>query len=218
MDANKDPAKGLGNGPDKAPDKAPGNGTGKGAGKLHRFFIALVPPEPIHAYANEIQQYFWEQYNSRKALNSPPHITLQPPFDWPEAEVERLMAALADFTADCQGVAISLPGFAAFPPRVIYIDVVRTPELMALHTALTTFMESQLGIVDKRARHRPFKPHMTVAFRDLKPAAFRKAWPEFKDKPLQYEFKAQALVLLRHNGQRWEIYQQFALDTTCPDI
>jgi 2'-5' RNA ligase len=186
------------------------------APKLHRFFIALVPPEPIQAYARTVQQDFWERYRSRKALNSPPHITLQPPFNWPETNIEPLLTSLKEFSQAWAEVAISLNGFAAFPPRVIYLDVVKSPELMALQTALMTFLETHLKIVDPHSRHRPFKPHLTVAFRDLKPAAFRKAWPEFQDQSVELAFIAQALTLLRHNGQRWEIYRQFDFGANHP--
>lgn len=178
-----------------------------------RFFIALLPPEPIRTCITEIQQYFCDRYHSKAALRSPPHITLQPPFEWPPATLPGLSAGLAAFAQKWAPIPITLRGFAAFPPRVIYIDVAPAPALMTLKPALATFMTEQFEIIDAKAKHRAFKPHLTVAFRDLKPGAFRKAWPEFEHQPLEFEFTAAALTLLQHNGRRWNTLEQYAFQS-----
>jgi 2'-5' RNA ligase len=46
------------------------------------FFIALLPPLEVQEIATKIKLEFAEIYNSRAALKSPPHVTLQPPFRW----------------------------------------------------------------------------------------------------------------------------------------
>ena len=51
------------------------------------YFIALLPPVEVAEEVTEIKQFFARNYNSRAALKSPPHVTLQPPFAW---EVDRL--------------------------------------------------------------------------------------------------------------------------------
>ncbi|MEO0455249.1 MAG: 2'-5' RNA ligase family protein [Cyanobacteria bacterium P01_A01_bin.114] len=181
------------------------------AGKQLRFFIALVPPQPIQDYANQVKQYFAQRYNSRKALNSPPHITLQPPFDWPVARLPEICEGMALFAETQPDFGVAIAGFAAFPPQVIYMNVVHSAELAATKLALMDFMETRFGILNLKERNRPFKPHLTVAFRDLKPATFRQAWPEFQDKAVYFQFMARYLTLLQHNGQRWIIQSQYAL-------
>lgn len=52
---------------------------------------------------------------------------------------------------------------------------------------------------------------MTVAFRDLTKTAFNRAWPEFRNQSLALDFTAQTITLLRHDGQRWQIYQDYPL-------
>lgn len=178
-----------------------------------RFFIALVPPPEIQASVNQIKHYFKEHYDSSKALNSPPHITLQAPFNWPNGQdLEELTAGLQEFSQSKGKVAIALRNFGAFPPKVIYVDVVHTPGLMTLQRELSAFMKARYGFTDRRYSN--FCPHMTVAFRDLKKAAFLQAWPEFKQKTLEFDFMAQALTLLRHNGQNWQIHQSYPLNKT----
>ncbi len=175
---------------------------------LQRFFIALVPPPEIQASVNDVKHYFEKHYNSRKALNSPPHVTLQAPFTWPnQKNLDELTEGLRRFAQGRKGVAISLRNFGAFPPRVIYVDVLKSPGLMMLQKDLSAFMQTHYGIIDRR--YASFCPHMTVAFRDLSKSAFHQAWPEFEQKTVQHDFLAQNLTLLRHDGQRWQIYQDY---------
>ncbi|MEH2269094.1 MAG: 2'-5' RNA ligase family protein [Nostoc sp.] len=178
---------------------------------MSRFFIALVPPQDIQDYTNQIKQYFADRYFSSGALKSPPHITLQPPFEWADANLPLLEASLKEFASGQQPVAIPLRGFDAFVPRVIYIDVVRSQELLTLQANLMAYTESNLGIVDKASQTRPFAPHMTVAFRDLTKQNFKAAWPEFEKRQLHFEFTANQITLLLHDGKRWNIKSEFGL-------
>lgn len=173
------------------------------------FFVALLPPLDIQDYATQIKQYFAENYDSRAALKSPPHITLQPPFKWLDADVPLLEECLRTFASRRATVPIILDGFAAFPPRVIYINVLRTPELLELQTELMAAMETMLGITDPVSKTRPYAPHMTVAFKDLTKQNFKAAWTEIQQRQLQFEFIATQLTLLIHDGKRWNVKSEF---------
>lgn len=173
------------------------------------YFIALLPPQEIQDYANGVKQYFASRYNSRHAQKSPPHITLQAPFEWDRQSVTVLEESLADFAAQRPGISISLSGFGAFPPRVIYIDVVRTPELLALQSDLMQHMMRELGIVDLMVKQRAYAPHMTVAFKDLTKQNFKAAWPEFERQSVQFEFTANYVTLLVHECGRWHVSAEF---------
>ena len=174
-----------------------------------RFFIALLPPQAIRDYANEVKHYFATHYGSHQAQKSPPHITLQPPFEW-ASDQSQLEQGLREFTRVAP-VPVALEGFSAFPPRVIYINVLKTPELLTLQKQLMDYSEVRFGIVDRASKNRPFAPHMTVAFRDLTEQNFSAAWQEFRDRSLHFEFVAKELTLLVHNGQRWTIAAEFPL-------
>jgi 2'-5' RNA ligase len=176
-----------------------------------RFFIALLPPQQIQDFANGIKQHFADRYNSCAAQKYPPHITLQPPFDWTTNDLPRLAQYLSEFALARSPVPITLQGFGAFQPRVIYMDVLKTAELLTLQQELIIGIESTLGIVHPQANSHPFVPHLTVAFRDLTPQNFKVAWPEFQSRSLFFEFIATHLTLLIHNGQYWNIYQHFSL-------
>lgn len=173
-----------------------------------RFFIALLPPLAIQDYANEIKEYFAQHHNSRGAQNSPPHITLQPPFEWQLDEQAVLEQALTSFAKTQTPVPISLNGFGAFPPRVIYLNVLKTPELLSLQQDLSRYCEASLGIINS-SQHRAFIPHLTVAFRDLTKDQFCAAWDDFETRQVEYQFSASQLTLLIHDGNRWNVGREF---------
>ncbi|MFB2937265.1 2'-5' RNA ligase family protein [Aerosakkonemataceae cyanobacterium BLCC-F154] len=173
------------------------------------FFIALLPPVSIQEEVNQIKQHFSDRYASSHAQKSPPHITLQAPFEWNREPVEVLEACLSEFASDRSQVPITLSGFAAFAPRVIFVNVLKTPELLNLQADLANHLKTTLGIVDERSQGRPFSPHITVAFKDLTKQNFKAAWPEFQDKPFQSEFIANQLTLLIHRNGRWNIFKEF---------
>lgn len=173
------------------------------------YFIALLPPVEIQTEITQIKQEFAEHYGSRAALKSPPHVTLQPPFERSIEEISPLKACLREFAKTYTPIPMTLSGFGAFPPRVIYVNVVKTPELMTLQSGLATYLKTNLALVVDRNPAHPFVPHMTVAFRDLTPEAFKTAWPQFRDRSISVEFTASHLTLLRHQGQHWEIETEF---------
>ncbi len=182
-----------------------------------RFFLALLPPLEFQDYANTVRQLFSDRYDSRKAFNSPPHITLQPSFDWPEDEVESLVTALTDCARNYRPAPVCLLGFGSFPPHVIFINVLRTTELLLLQANLQADCLDRLGV--EAQIEREYMPHMTVAFRDLTEQNFQRAWPLFKQQALgvsnhgngAYHFMADRLVLLKHDGQRWQVFREIAI-------
>lgn len=176
------------------------------------FFIALLPPLEIQNYANEVKSYFDQHYASRHAFKSPPHITLQPPFRWELDRFSSLNESIVTFARSHFSIPITLDGFGAFPPRVIYINVERAEALRTLHRELIEHLETSIALVDPKEKSRPYAPHMTVAFRDLTKQNFKLAWQEFKERSLHFEFMATHLTLLKHDGQRWQIHTEYPLE------
>ncbi len=180
------------------------------AGSL--YFIALVPPQPLFDRAWEIKQYFAEEYNSRAGLKSPPHVTLHMPFRLKDRKLERLIDGLKETVSEINSFELSLNGFAAFAPRVIYIDVEKTAPLTRLYQLIRKQMQEILHAENADWKNRGFTPHMTVAFRDLKRARFEEAWKEFRNKPFSGKWDVHEVSLLKHNGKKWEAFKQFSLN------
>lgn len=176
-----------------------------------RFFMALLPPLAIQDYANEIKEYFAQNHNSRGAQNSPPHITLQSPFEWQLDEQAVLEKSLTSFAKTQTPVPIALNGFSAFEPRVIYLNVLNTPQLLSLQQDLSRDCETSLGITNP-SQHRGFVPHLTVAFQDLTKDQFYVAWEDFQNRQVEYQFVVPQLTLLIHDGKRWNVSAEFPFD------
>jgi 2'-5' RNA ligase len=174
------------------------------------LFIAFLPPQAIQEYATEVKQDFATRFGSCHALKSPPHITLQPPFKLIPEKTSTLERSLTKFARSQPPIPITLEGFSAFPPRVIYIHVDQTEPLLHIHENLLNHLGATFGEVIAKESH-PFTPHMTVAFRDLTQENFDRAWQDYQVRSLHFEFTVEQLTLLEHTGQKWVIQREFQL-------
>ena len=174
-----------------------------------RFFVALLPPSDVQTRVNEIKGVMRDRFNSKAAFRSPPHITLHAPFEWPVSAISRLQDSLSKFAYSQKPISITLEGFNAFAPHVIYIDVAQSAGLMTLQPKLLAHFESNIALVSKQDRKRSYVPHLTVAFRDLKPNMFRKAWAEFQRREFHADFTASQISLLTHNGKLWTVKESY---------
>lgn len=166
------------------------------------YFIALLPDSIIQEEVTAYKQTAHARFGSGHALKSPPHVTLVPPF-----RTERTAFSAIQAVADEQvAFPVDLRNFDRFGHRVIFVDVVPRPDLLACQQRLTVFCANQFGIPPDT---RPFHPHMTVAFKDLKRTAFPDAWAYFSTQVYERTFTANAFTLLAHTGQHWTIEQTF---------
>ncbi len=175
------------------------------------YFISLIPPEPFREQAWKLKEYFRDTYNSKASLNSPPHITLCPPFVLSSTE-EELVEALTQKAEGFNPFEVCLQNFGAFPPRVIYIDVEPQPVMNVLQTELKRLVPRFAEKDNRWKTEGSYHPHMTLAFRDLEKQQFREAWKEFNERELSYCWLAESFTLLRHNGKHWEEKQQIELN------
>lgn len=178
------------------------------------WFIALLPPADLSQEITAIKQDFSDRYRSRAALKSPPHITLYPPFTWPETTIAQVRSTLASFAQTRSAFPIQLQGYGAFAPRVIYIHVEPTLALTQVHQDLLNVLDRSLQLRNARETQRPYRPHLTIAFRDLSRSSFEQAWPAYRDRPFQAEFLATHLTLLYHTRQRWMVDRTFPFQPT----
>jgi 2'-5' RNA ligase len=167
------------------------------------YFLGLLPPVEIQSEITKIKEFFREKYGIDHALKSPPHITLIPPFKKPEMEEGLLVNGLKNFTQNESSFPVTLENFGAFPPMVIFIDIRKNDSLAGLYHRITKNLIPQWKIIPEENRDRPFNPHLTVAFRDLRKEQFHDAWPQFKSTMIRFEFVATGITLLKHNGKIW---------------
>ncbi|MEN8248717.1 MAG: RNA 2',3'-cyclic phosphodiesterase [Bacteroidota bacterium] len=179
---------------------------------LKLYFIAIVPNEPHFSELKAFKTEFKDRFNSKAALRSPPHITLHMPFKWNEEKEDRLIKTLNMLAEEHSPFDLILNDFGAFPPRVIFVKVGENDQLHKLQKAVQKVAKTSWHIYPKEPQ-RPFRPHMTVAFRDLKKPAFHEAWSQFKDRKYSAQFEVFDICLLKHNGKSWDVLERVQLNT-----
>lgn len=179
-----------------------------------QYFVAIIPPSPVYEEALAFKEYFRDTYGSKAALNSPPHITLHMPFVWSQKKEDKLVARMKDFAGQYDPIKVCLDNFSSFPPRVIFIKVTESDALDAMQKDLHRFFKRELDIFNANYKERPYHPHLTVAFRDLKKSQYLAAWREFSEKDYKAEFMADKVALLKHNGKGWDVLKEFPLESS----
>jgi len=173
------------------------------------YFLAIIPPIEVGQEIWAYKELVFEKFNSKASLNSPAHITLHMPFKWKAKKEEILIDKLSKFNFDEFPVFIQLNGFDFFPPRVIFINVEDNARLNHLQSELSRYIKKELNIFNADYKNRPFHPHVTVAFRDLKKSVFLEAETFFSKERYQTKFKINQICLLKHNGKKWEEFYNF---------
>ncbi len=174
------------------------------------FFIAILPGEEIQREVTGFKQECARRFKASHSLKSPPHLTLIPPFPWPQSKLGELGKALKDFTLNKTQFDIELKNFSSFPPRVIFVDVVENQPLKDLQLALFHHLKKTIGLEDERGNR--FHPHMTIAHRDLKSRVYPDAWAYFSKMEYQRTFQADGISLLEHLKGRWEVREHYFFD------
>lgn len=168
------------------------------------YFIGVLPPPAIQQEVIEFKRQAQERFKASHALNSPPHITLLPPFRSSRTD----FSALAEFTHDKKAIEVHLNGFDRFDQKVIFLNIVDGEPLKALQKDLELFAHYYLGVVPD---YQPYHPHMTIAFKDLKRPVFPEAFAYFSAQPYERAFSANAITLLKYVGKNWEVVNEWAL-------
>lgn len=171
------------------------------------YFFALLMPFNIAADADEIKREFADRYESSRALRSPAHITIIPPFfanDEFEKSVENKVKV---FTKAIEPFNVKLNGFGEFNHKVIFVEVEKNEALQTFYTAFSSFFTG-LGF-ELTSMNKFFHPHITVAFRDLTEENFDKAWPEFQKREFINAFSASSIHLLKHTNETWTVMKEF---------
>ena len=171
---------------------------------MNMYFVALVAPREINQQVLKWKNYFKEHFKCIVALKSPAHITLIPPF-WMNEELEdALISSINEFSATKNKFELQLKDFAAFKPKVIYVDVIKNEMLIELYDSLFNFIQAE-NTYPLNKEDRPFHPHVTLATRDLYKKAFFEAWEIFSTKKYEASWLVDGISLLRHNKKNWDV-------------
>lgn len=170
-------------------------------------FIAVVPPEPLRKRIRVLKEEFRDKYSSKRALRLPAHITLKAPFKIDDLLLPALLDNLKEFSDVQSPFQIHLSQFGAFPPKVIFIEVANPDPVKKLQRQLSKTLQKDL--LPKEENPRRFRPHITLATRDLSRSSFDLAWKDLQKKDFSASFEADSVVLFQHNGKIWDTQKEF---------
>ena len=181
------------------------------------FFVAILPPATLLEEIIAFQKEIAENYGSEGAMKSPPHLTLFPPFMILEDEVHDVKKCLENIVVELSPFEIRLDNFGHFHGRVLFLNAVPSDQLSELqgrmNEALSDILPKDTGKERVQRKDRTFRPHITIASKDLDPQAFSDAWTVFKDQKYIRTFDVAGVTLLTHTGKKWEISATFSLGT-----
>ncbi|GAB4427149.1 MAG: 2'-5' RNA ligase family protein [Turneriella sp.] len=175
------------------------------------WFLAILPPADVSSRVRDIQQEIADNFGPRRAMRIPVHITVEPPFRRDASDAGWISERLSGFFASENAFELELRDFGAFRHDVIFIDVVANLHLLEMQQRLSDFLRAQPAIIGTAPFHAGYRPHMTVANRDVEPEVHKRIWAEFKARRFYARFRVEAITLLRHDGKEWHTHREFPL-------
>ena len=173
----------------------------KGMGK---YFIGLLPPPAVESEFNKLKQGIASQFQVKYALQSPAHLTLKMPFRYKEAKERELGIRLTTLLEIQEPFYLQFTGIGYFGNRNIYQKVAPSKSLLSLQASLRSFCKRSLHLVEELS-DRNFQPHLTLAYKDLKPGNFEEILAYTKKNEVKGEFLVAQAYLLKKVEGRWKV-------------
>lgn len=179
------------------------------------YFIAIIPPDDICEEVIAFKHDLKENYNSKAALKNVPHITLKAPFKTDAFKHADVIKWFKKLSVAKEPFVVQLHDFGCFPNPdnpVIYVQPVSTEPLKKLQAQVIAAFEKAFPNVPLHYHEHKFAPHITIAFRDLAFAEFKKAWQVYSHKIYNAAFRVHNFYLLQHNGSQWEVIAEHSIE------
>ena len=172
----------------------------KGTGK---YFIGLLLPPAFESQINMLKQGIAAQFQVKFALQSPAHLTLKMPFRHKEAKERELGLRLTTLLETQAPFQLQLAGIGHFGRRNIHQQVAPSESLVQLQTTLRSFCKRSLHLVEELS-DRNFQPHVTLAYKDLKPTHFEEVLAFARENAGHAVFLVEQAYLLKKVEGRWK--------------
>jgi len=172
--------------------------------RMGKYFLALMPPGPLADQLAQLKGQIQARFQVKYAVKSPSHLTLKMPFSYNEAKEDQLQERLSRFLEDQVPFSVKIAGVGSFGQRVIYHRVNSCESLHSLQAGLRAYCRKSLHLVEELS-DRNFQPHLTIAYKDLKPAQFDEVLAFAREQAIEADFLANQLFLLKKVAGRWKI-------------
>ncbi len=186
----------------------------KGMGK---YFVGLLPPAPLEAQFKIVKQGFADHFQVKYTLQAPTHLTLKMPFRYKEAKEKELEARLTTVLEGQSSFLLHLTGIGHFGKRNIHQQVAPSDSLISLQATLRSFCKKSLHLVEELS-DRNFQPHLTLAYKDLKPSHFEEVLTFARKNAIKAEFLVEQAYLLKKVEGRWKVIAPLAFGSSSDNL
>lgn len=176
------------------------------------FLVCIIPPISIVEDIDEIRNDISWKYAVHESLKRPAHITLYNPVKLSSAlQEQKFFSALeqSTFTDPFEQV---LKNFSGFASHTVYIDVLQNGGIMNLQAQIKKELKP-LALLPAKDSFK-FNPHLTIAFKDVKPPVFESIITEYKEKQFKRTFPVNSFWVYKHIDKRWQPYKEFSFKGT----
>lgn len=171
------------------------------------FLICLIPPASIVDDVDEIRNYIAEKFQVYESLKRPAHITLYGPIKIASRDTEeRFFNALSTAVFSDPFTQV-LYNFNSFLQHTFYLDVEQNIGIMNLQKQIKKALIPLK--LDSQQDNFKFTPHLTLAFKDVKPPVFESIINTFKDRKFKRTYTVSGFSVYKHMDKKWQPYKEF---------
>ncbi|WP_316736482.1 2'-5' RNA ligase family protein [Pedobacter aquatilis] len=170
------------------------------------FLVCIVPPVSIVEDIDVIRNSISDKHKVFESLKRPAHITLYNPVKISSLEKEKRFFSALDRAAYSNAFHQTIQNFNSFPQHTIYIDVEQNESLMKLQAQIKSELKP-LKLLDEKNNFK-FTPHLTIAFKDVKPHQFTAILDEYQNKNFKRTFEINHLSVYKHIDKRWQPFKE----------
>ncbi|MCZ4244850.1 2'-5' RNA ligase family protein [Pedobacter punctiformis] len=171
------------------------------------FLVCIIPPVSIVEDIDLIRNDISAKYNVHESLKRPAHITLYNPVKLSSALQEQKFFDALERACFMNTFEQVLKNFSAFAPHTIYIDVEKNDEIMKLQGQIKKELKP-LALLPEKNNFK-FTPHLTIAFKDVKPETFESIMNEYQEKQFKRTFTINNFSVYKYMDKRWRPYKEF---------
>lgn len=175
--------------------------------------IAILPPEDYSLFVRKQEIYLAKKYDTIQGLLQPPHVTVKWPFS---------VDSIWQFDDYCKSLAnditpfeVRIEGYGFFEPKVIFLKVLPSDELVKLHLRILSDLRGKFGIEKNKFEGATQQFHTTLAYSDISEANFHKAKQELEnvERP-EWSFTFDSIGLFRFSGEEWLVHKKYNIGKT----
>jgi 2'-5' RNA ligase len=171
------------------------------------FLVCLIPPVSIVEDVDAIRTDLSERFAVLESLKRPAHITLYNPVKISSsAEELKFFKALEDASFADPFTQV-IKNYNSFEPHTVYINVDQNEGIMQLQSQIKKALKP-LNLLPQKESFK-FTPHLTIAFKDVKPNVYAEIMDELKDKKFKREFLVGSFSVYKHIDKKWRPYKEY---------